>query len=94
MQITPESLRDEAVRRVKARNDLRTHAVSYLLINAMIVVLWAVTGAGHGWPLWLAFWPIYPILGWGAGLAIHAYTVFWGDVTEDQIQDEMRRLQR
>lgn len=33
----------------------------YLAVNAMLVVIWAATGAGY-------FWPIWPILGWGIGL--------------------------
>jgi len=37
----------------------------YLVINAMLIVIWALTGAGY-------FWPIWPILGWGAGLALAA----------------------
>jgi len=37
----------------------------YLVINAMLIVIWAITGAGY-------FWPIWPILGWGAGLALAA----------------------
>jgi hypothetical protein len=37
----------------------------YLVINAMLIVIWAVTGAGY-------FWPIWPMLGWGAGLALAA----------------------
>ena len=33
--------------------------VTYLAVSAMLVVIWALTGAGY-------FWPIWPILGWGA----------------------------
>lgn len=34
---------------------------TYLAFMAFFVLLWAVTGAGH-------FWPVYPALGWGIGL--------------------------
>jgi hypothetical protein len=37
----------------------------YVVINTMLIVIWAITGAGY-------FWPIWPILGWGAGLALAA----------------------
>lgn len=34
---------------------------TYLVFMAFFVVLWAVGGGGH-------FWPIWPALGWGLGL--------------------------
>ena len=34
---------------------------TYLVFMAFFVVLWAVSGGGH-------FWPIWPMLGWGLGL--------------------------
>ncbi|MEJ7583731.1 MAG: DUF1707 domain-containing protein [Acidimicrobiales bacterium] len=33
----------------------------YLIVNAFLVVVWAVTGFGY-------FWPVWPILGWGLGV--------------------------
>jgi fatty acid desaturase len=32
--------------------------VNYLAVSALLIVIWALTGAGY-------FWPIWPILGWG-----------------------------
>jgi hypothetical protein len=32
--------------------------VTYLAVSALLVAIWALTGAGY-------FWPIWPILGWG-----------------------------
>jgi hypothetical protein len=32
--------------------------VTYLVVSALLVAIWALTGAGY-------FWPIWPILGWG-----------------------------
>jgi hypothetical protein len=34
----------------------------YLLVNALLIAIWAVTGAGY-------FWPIFPLVGWGIGVA-------------------------
>jgi hypothetical protein len=39
--------------------ELRT----YLVVMAMLVVVWAATGADYFWPLW-------PMLGWGIPLAL------------------------
>jgi hypothetical protein len=33
--------------------------LTYLAVSALLVAIWALTGAGY-------FWPIWPILGWGA----------------------------
>ena len=38
-----------------------TFPASFVVVNLMLIVIWAVTGAGY-------FWPIWPLLGWGLGL--------------------------
>lgn len=35
---------------------------AFVLINLVLIGIWAATGAGY-------FWPIWPLLGWGLGLA-------------------------
>lgn len=40
------------------------HVTSYLLVMAMLVGIWALTGADY-------FWPIWPMMGWGIGVASH-----------------------
>jgi hypothetical protein len=42
----------------------RGHAASYVGVNGGLVALWAATGGGE-------FWPIWPMGGWGIGLAAH-----------------------
>ena len=64
MEGTPDSeqeLRKLAVSRLRKKRDFRTHVAIYVIVNAMLVGIWAVTGAGF-------FWPIFPILGWGIGV--------------------------
>ncbi len=36
---------------------------TWAVFAVFFVILWAVTGAGY-------FWPVFPILGWGIGVAI------------------------
>jgi hypothetical protein len=50
---------DRATRRAH-----RAHVRAYLLFCVAMVALWAVTGLGY-------FWPIWPIMGWGIGVASH-----------------------
>ena len=37
------------------------HIRAYIGVCSMLVVIWALTGAGY-------FWPVWPILGWGIGV--------------------------
>lgn len=76
--------RTAAIERLKNKRVFRSHLVVYLAVNTMLVVIWAVSGAGY-------FWPIWPILGWGIGLALNAWTVFGQrPITEDDIRKEMQ----
>jgi hypothetical protein len=49
------------------------------------VVIWYVTGAGF-------FWPVFPIFGWGIGLAFNAWDVYSPGITPDKVDAEVERL--
>ena len=86
--VTDEILREEATKRVRKRRDLGTHVVTYVVVNAMLVAIWAITGAGYFWPAWVLF-------GWGVGLLLNVWDVYFRrPVTERDIDEEMKRLQR
>jgi hypothetical protein len=57
--------------RPERRQDLRGQVAAYVAVNLILIVVWAATGAGYFWPLW-------PILGWGIGLAPHFVPGFRG----------------
>jgi hypothetical protein len=79
-------LRKRAEQRVREQVDFSTHLVIYVLVNTLLVVIWLFTTP----PI---FWPIFPIVGWGIGVAAHAWQAFGPDrVTEDRIQREMNRM--
>jgi hypothetical protein len=81
-----QPLREEAIRSLRKKRDFRTHVVAYILVNSLLVGIWAVTGADY-------FWPIFPIAGWGIGLAFNAWDVYGRrPITEAQIEEEQRRL--
>jgi hypothetical protein len=74
-----------ARRRVQARRDFGSHLVAYVVVNAFLVLVWAVTGAGYFWPIWV-------LGGWGVGLVLHAWDAFLRrPVTEADIDTELRR---
>ena len=81
-------LRDRAIKRLKKRRDFHAHLLVYVLVNAFIVAIWALTNV-HGF-----FWPIFPLLGWGIGVVMNAWDVYRPEeFDEDQIRREMDRLQ-
>ncbi len=90
-RVTPEwvsddaELRQRAVKRLEDRRGLMAHSLAYVSVNLLLVAIWWVTGAGF-------FWPVFPIFGWGIGLAFHAWDVLWPAAGERQIQAEMERL--
>ncbi len=82
------SLRDRAVKRLKKRRDFRGHLLVYTLVNAFLVLIWAMTSPNH------FFWPIFPMVGWGIGVVMNAWDVYVAqDFTEEEVHREMRRLQ-
>ncbi len=83
---TEQELREQAIGRLKKKRDFRAHVFIYVAVNAMLVVIWAVTGSGF-------FWPIFPILGWGVGVAANAWDVYGRKpISEDEIRRETERL--
>jgi len=78
-------LRQAAVSKIKAKREFRLHAVIFVLANIIFVVGWAMTGAGY-------FWPIWPFVGWGMGLAFHGWSVhFERPISEDEIRRELEK---
>jgi hypothetical protein len=83
---TEQELREQALSRLKKKRDFRGHVFVYVAVNAVLVVIWAVTGSGY-------FWPIFPILGWGVGVAANAWDVYGRKpISEDEIRQETERL--
>jgi hypothetical protein len=80
-------LRDRAVEHLKKKRAFFAHLLVYALVNGSIVVIWALTDTGF-------FWPAFPMLFWGIGVVMNAWDVWRGDFTEEQIADEMQRLER
>ena len=80
--------RDNAVQQLKKRRDFYGHLLIYTLVNAFLVVIWAITDP-HGF-----FWPVFPIGIWGIGVVMNAWDVFWRPaISEEDIQHEMKREQ-
>lgn len=81
-------LRERALRSLKKKHDFHIHLTIYVVVNAFLVAIWAMTTAGF-------FWPIFPIVGWGIGVLANAWDAYGSDEpTERQVNREMVRLSR
>ena len=61
-----------AARRKAARRGVQAHLAAYLAMVVIVLTVWLAVGLTAGdW----YFWPIWPILGAGIGLASHAIPV-------------------
>jgi len=82
-----DQLRERAIRNLKKRRDFKAHLLVYVLMNAFVVAIWAVTGAGF-------FWPVFLLVGWGIGLVMNAWDVYFNDdFDEEQIKREIEHLE-
>ena len=56
-------------------------------VNAVLVAIWAITSPDA------LFWPIFPILGWGVGVAANAWDVFLRKpITDADVDREAQRM--
>ena len=80
-----DSPRGLARKRVEKRRNLQGGMVAYVVINAFLVAVWALTGRGYFWPAWV-------IAGWGVGMLLGLWDYLRGPVTDADIDDELRRM--
>ena len=53
------------------RQSFKLHLTVYALVNVLLIAVWAASGGGYFWPVWV-------ILGWGIGVAIHGAPLIAG----------------
>lgn len=60
------------------RASFKKHLATYFIMNAFFWALWFFGGGTqedhHGWP-----WPIWPMLGWGIGIAFNYVSAYHDD---------------
>lgn len=79
-------LRRRAAKRLKRKQELKQHLTSYTIVIGALWLIWAFTSRTYPWPIW-------PMLGWGIGLAFHAVSLRWDEPpSEAQITAEADRL--
>ena len=87
-----EQARYEAAKqRVEDIKGFYIHIVTYVVVNAVLLIINLVSSPEYCWFIW-------PLMGWGIGLVIHAFTVFstfWGKEWEERkIKEIMEKDKR
>ena len=82
-------LRRRAERRADAKMSFRANLLSYVVVNAGLLVINLLTSPGYYWVIW-------PVIGWGLGLLAHGIAVYYdaGDLRERAVEAELERLRR
>jgi len=88
--MSEEQIYEEARKRVEAKQGFFIHLTVYILVNIMLVLIWAFASGG-GFP-----WFIFPLGGWGIGLLLHFLSVFvfGGKSDKAAIEKEAERIRR
>ena len=89
--LTPDDIDRLARRRAGAKLGWYVHAVFFVLVNAVIFAI-SRYGFGH------RPWSVFPLLGWGLGLALHGVSVFalgsGSSLRQRMVQKERERIER
>ena len=67
--MSEEEIYRQARKRVEEKKGFYIHFAVYIIVNIILVIIWATTGAGYPWFL-------FPLGGWGIGILFHFLGVF------------------
>ena len=85
-----DDIEARARRRVGMKIGFYIHALVYLLVSLGLFAINAASGGGR--------WHVWPLAGWGLGLAIHGLVTFIGlrsqGLRDRMLQAEIERLRR
>jgi hypothetical protein len=79
-----------AKKRVRAKNRFKWHCKLYILINAILIIIYFLVSRSY-------FWPVWSLLGWGLVVAFDGIAVAFilSDASlSDKVSDEYNRLKR
>lgn len=92
------SLEQRARRRVALKKGWLIHALVFVLVNAGLWLMSQLGGWHEAWQMHRGGFRVFPLWGWGLGLAIHGLVVLFklqGDgLTERMVEREIESLKR
>lgn len=90
-QQTPETKDPHLWDLAKRRASFKSHLTIYLIMSAFFWLLWYFTGGTrHGEML---PWPIWPMAGWGIGVAFH-YVSAYVSTKDNAVEREYEKLKK
>jgi cobalamin biosynthesis protein CobD/CbiB len=61
-QLSEEEIYEEASKKVKEKKRFYGGLAAYLIVNAVLIVIWTLAGQGYMWFLWpLCIWGVFVI---------------------------------
>ena len=88
-QMSEDEIYEQARKKVKEKKRFYSGLITYLIVNAVLVVIWALSGRGYPWFLW-------PLGIWGAfvlGDFLRTF-VFEKGSDEEAINKEVDKMKR
>lgn len=89
--MSPEEIERLARKRAGAKLGWYFHAAVYVVVNLFVFAMSHYAFGSRSWS-------VFPLLGWGLGLALHGASVWLlgagGELRERMVQTERERLQR
>lgn len=92
-ELSDEEIYKLARERVNEKKGFFTHLTVYVLVNILLVVIWAFTSRGFPWF-------VFPLGGWGIGLLFHFLGVFvfsqhgTSDWEQKEMEKEIERIKK
>ena len=88
-EVPEEQILEEAKRRVKEKKDFYRDFFTWAAVNAVLVIIWALSGRGYLWFLW-------PLGIWGAFVLFHFLRVFVFERKSDirAIEKEVEKIKK
>lgn len=82
-----QKLVQTAEAKAKQKVEFRIHLITYVVINAILIVINLTLTPGYLWFIW-------PLMGWGFGIILYALRIYFSGETslkDRMIEKEMRK---
>lgn len=83
--MSDDTSRQQAIQRLHQRRGFLNYVIGAVVISLFMVVIWALSGQGYFWPIWVMGGFAIGLIFYGVNLAMNK------PLTEDQIQREMQK---
>jgi hypothetical protein len=83
--MSDDTARQQAIHRLHQRRGFINYVVGAVVVSLFMVVIWALSGQGYFWPLWVMGGFLI------GGIFYGVNTMMSKPLTEDQIQREMQK---